>query len=172
MRLPNVKILLCWPSRMQIYGFVQTRTFLEQFVRMGVPAQFSNLGVPAQFSNLGVPAQFSNLGVPAQFSNLGVPAQFVRIGVPAQFSNLGVPGHFSNLGVPVQFVRMGVPAQFSIWGYQDIFQFLWLRNIPTNCSHNSRMKTWINATIQMSIPKIEERICPRERIRSYVPTYM
>ena len=53
MRLPNVKILLCWPSRMQIYGFVENHTFLEQFVRMGgggVPAQFSNLGVPAQFS--------------------------------------------------------------------------------------------------------------------------
>ena len=70
-RLPNVRMLLCWPSRMQIYGFVENHTFLEQFVRMGVPAQFSNLGVPAQFSNLGVPAQFSNLGVPAHFSNLG-----------------------------------------------------------------------------------------------------
>ena len=62
MRLQNVNILLCWSSRMQIYGFVENHTFLEQFVRMGVPAQFSNLGVPAQFSNLGVPAQFSNLG--------------------------------------------------------------------------------------------------------------
>ena len=50
MRLPNVKILLCWSSRMQIYGFVENHTFLEHFVRMGVPAQFSNLGVPAQFS--------------------------------------------------------------------------------------------------------------------------
>ena len=58
MRLPNVKILLCWSSGMQIYGFVENHTFLEQFVRMGVPAQFSNLGVPAQFSNLGVPAHF------------------------------------------------------------------------------------------------------------------
>ena len=67
MRLPNVQMLLCWPSRMRIYGFVENHTFLEQFVRMGVPAQFSNQGVPAQFSNLGVPAQFSNLGVPAHF---------------------------------------------------------------------------------------------------------
>ena len=58
MRLPNVKILLCWPSRMQIYGFVENHTFLEQFVRMGVPAQFSNLGVPAQFSNLGYQHNF------------------------------------------------------------------------------------------------------------------
>ena len=102
MRLPNVKMLLCWPSRMQVYGFVENHTFLEQFVRMGVPAQFSNLGVPAQFSNLGVPAQFSNLGVPAQFSNLRVPAQF---------SSLGVPAHFSN--IMERFVSIGVPAQFS-----------------------------------------------------------
>ena len=58
MRLPNVKILICWSSRMQIYGFVENHTFLEQFVRMGVSAQFSNLGVPAQFFNLGVPAHF------------------------------------------------------------------------------------------------------------------
>ena len=84
MRLPNVKILLCWPSRMQIYGFVENHTFLEQFVRMGVPAQFSNLGVPAQFSNLRVPAQFSNLGVPAHFSN--IMERFVSMEVPAQFS--------------------------------------------------------------------------------------
>ena len=70
MRLPKVKILLCWPSRMQIYSSVENHKFLEQFVRMGVPAQFSNLGVPAQFSNLGVPAQFSNLGVPAHFFHL------------------------------------------------------------------------------------------------------
>ena len=84
MRLPNVKILLCWPSRIQIYGFVENHKFLEQFVRMGVPAQFSNLGVPAQFSNLRVPAQFSNLGVPAHFSN--IMERFVSMGVPAQFS--------------------------------------------------------------------------------------
>ena len=49
MRLPNVKILLCWSSRTQIYGFVENHTFLEQFVRMGVPTQFSNLEEPAHF---------------------------------------------------------------------------------------------------------------------------
>ena len=59
MRLPNEKILLCWPSRMHIYGSVENRTFLEQFVSMGVPAQSFNLGVPAQFVRIGVPAQFS-----------------------------------------------------------------------------------------------------------------
>ena len=58
MRLPNVKMLLCWPSRIQIYGLVENHTFLEQFVSMGVPTQFFNLGVPAQFSNLEVPAHF------------------------------------------------------------------------------------------------------------------
>ena len=45
MRLPNVKMLLCWPSRIFMaslasYGFVENHTFLEQFVRMGVPAHF------------------------------------------------------------------------------------------------------------------------------------
>ena len=49
MRLPNVKILLCWSSRMKIYGFVENHTFLEQFVSMGVPAQFVRMGVPAHF---------------------------------------------------------------------------------------------------------------------------
>ena len=41
MRLPNVKILLHWPSEKHIYGFVENCTFLEQFVSMGVPAHFS-----------------------------------------------------------------------------------------------------------------------------------
>ena len=72
MRLPNIKILLRWSSRTQIYGFVENHTFLEQFVRMGVPAQFVSRGVPAQFSNLGVPAQFSNLGVPAHFWSISL----------------------------------------------------------------------------------------------------
>ena len=44
MRLPNVKVLLCWPSRMQIYGFVENHTFLEQFVSMGVPGHFFQSG--------------------------------------------------------------------------------------------------------------------------------
>ena len=52
MRLPNVKMLLCWPSRMQIYGLFENHTFLEQFVSMGVPGHFSNLGVPGHFSNM------------------------------------------------------------------------------------------------------------------------
>ena len=54
MRLPNVKILLCWPSRMQSYAFVENHTFLEQFLSMGVPAQFSNLGVPAHFWSISL----------------------------------------------------------------------------------------------------------------------
>ena len=40
MRLPNVKMLLRWSSRMQIYGFVENHPFLEQFVSMGVPRHF------------------------------------------------------------------------------------------------------------------------------------
>ena len=47
MRLPNVKIFLCWPSRMHIYGFVSNRTFLEQFVSMGDTSAFLNIMVIA-----------------------------------------------------------------------------------------------------------------------------
>ena len=53
MRLPNAKALLCWPSRMQIYGLVENHTFLEQFVSRGVPGHFSNLGVPGHFFQSG-----------------------------------------------------------------------------------------------------------------------
>ena len=35
LRLPNV--------RMRVYGFVENRTFLEQFVSMGVPAHFFHI---------------------------------------------------------------------------------------------------------------------------------
>ena len=44
MRLPNAKTLLCWPSRMQIYGLVENHTFLEQFVSRGVPGHFFQSG--------------------------------------------------------------------------------------------------------------------------------
>ena len=66
MRLPNVKILLCWPPRMQIYGLVENHTFLEQFVTRGVPGHFSNLGVQGHFSNMI--ERFDSMGVPGQFS--------------------------------------------------------------------------------------------------------
>ena len=57
MRLPKVKILLCWPSRMQIYGFVENHTFLEQFVSMGGTSTFFNM--MEQFVIMGVPAHFT-----------------------------------------------------------------------------------------------------------------
>ena len=57
MRLPNIKMLLCWLSRMQIYGLVENHTFLEQFVSRGVPGHFSNM--IEQFVSMGVPGQFS-----------------------------------------------------------------------------------------------------------------
>ena len=41
MRLPNVKMLLCWSSKVHIYIFVENRTFLEQFDSIGVPAHFT-----------------------------------------------------------------------------------------------------------------------------------
>ena len=40
MRLLHVKMLLHWPSRMHIYGFIENYTFLEQFVSMGVRDHF------------------------------------------------------------------------------------------------------------------------------------
>ena len=43
MRLQSAKILLHWPSRMHIYGFVENHTFfnmMEQFDSMGVPGHF------------------------------------------------------------------------------------------------------------------------------------
>ena len=43
MRLPNIKMLLRWPSRMQIYDFVESHTFLEQFVSVGVRDHFSTM---------------------------------------------------------------------------------------------------------------------------------
>ena len=86
MRLPNVKMLLRWPSRMQIYGFVETHTFLEQFVSRRVPAQFSNLGVPAQFSNLGVPAQFFQSGGTSTIFQSGGTSTFWSISLVQVFS--------------------------------------------------------------------------------------
>ena len=80
MRLPNVKILLCWPSRMQIYGPVENHTFLEQFVSRGYQDIFPIWGYQDIFSNLGVPGHFCNLGVPGHFSNLGVPGHFFQSG--------------------------------------------------------------------------------------------
>ena len=77
MRLPNVKMLLCWPSRMQIYGLVENHTFLEQFVSMGVPGHFSNLGVPGHFSNLGVPGHFSNMI--ERFDSMGYQDNFLNL---------------------------------------------------------------------------------------------
>ena len=62
MRLPNVKILLCWPSRMQIYGFVDNHTFLEQFVCRGVTSTiFQSGGTSTIFQSGGTSTIFSTL---------------------------------------------------------------------------------------------------------------
>ena len=56
MRLPNVKMLLYWPSRMHIYGFVEMEYFfsmMEQFDSMGVPAHFSILWSLLWFLHFG-----------------------------------------------------------------------------------------------------------------------
>ena len=61
MRLPNVKMLLRWPSRMHIYGFVENHTFLEQFVNMGVPGHFPILWLTVALFNEGAPGHFFHL---------------------------------------------------------------------------------------------------------------
>ena len=54
MRLSNVKMLLCWPSRMQIYGLVENHTFLEQFVSMrGTSTIFQSGGTSTFFKYYG-----------------------------------------------------------------------------------------------------------------------
>ena len=60
MRLSNVKMLLCWPSRMQIYGFVENHTFLEQFVsRGGTSTIFQSGGISTIFQSGGTSTIFS-----------------------------------------------------------------------------------------------------------------
>ena len=76
MRLPNVKMLLCWSSRMEIYGFAENHTFWSNLLEWGYQDIFSIWGIPGHFFNLGVPGQFSNLGVPGHFFNMGVPGHF------------------------------------------------------------------------------------------------
>ena len=98
MRPTNAKTLLCWPSRMRIYGFVENHTFFEQLVRMGVPAQFVRMGVPAQFARMGVPAQFFRMGVPGHFFQSGGTRTFFPIwGTSAIFQSGGTSTIFSTL---------------------------------------------------------------------------
>ena len=76
MRLPNEKMLLCWPSRMQIYGLVENHKFLEQFDSMGVPGHFPILW-------LRWPSRMQIYGFVENHTFL------------EQFDSMGVPGHFS-----------------------------------------------------------------------------
>ena len=98
MRLPNVKMLLCWSSRMQIYGFVENHTFLEQFVSMGVPGHFSNLGVPGHFSNLGVPGHFPIWGYQDIFQSGGTRTFFQSGGTRTFFQSGGTRTFFFQSG--------------------------------------------------------------------------
>ena len=87
MRLPNIKILLSWPSRMHIYGFVENRTFLEQFVSMGVLVHFS-----IKWSSLIAWGYQHNLHF---YGSVG----FLECIFMAPFAlfNEGVPAHFFHL---------------------------------------------------------------------------
>ena len=61
MRLQSAKILLRWPSRMHIYGFVYNRKFLEQFDSMGVPGHIPILWLTVALFNEGAPGHFFHL---------------------------------------------------------------------------------------------------------------
>ena len=52
MRLPNVKILLCWPSRKQIYGFVENHTFWSNLLAWGYQHNFPIWGYQHIFGAL------------------------------------------------------------------------------------------------------------------------
>ena len=76
MRLPNVKILLCWSSRTQIYGFVENRKFLEQFVTStifqsgGTSTIFQSGGTSTIFQSGGTSTIFQSGGTSTIFSTL------------------------------------------------------------------------------------------------------
>ena len=71
MRLPDVKILVGWPSRMQIYGFVENHTFLERFVSRGYQDIFQFYGSvgPLECIFMALLTR-SNKGAPAHFFHL------------------------------------------------------------------------------------------------------
>ena len=58
MRFQNVKILLRWPSRMHIYGFVENCTFLEQFDSMGVTQHSFKYDGAISLNSLTAQAEF------------------------------------------------------------------------------------------------------------------
>ena len=76
MRLSIAKTLLCWHSRMQIYGLVENHTFLEQFVSRGVPGHFLIWGTRTFFQSGGTRTFFPTWEYQDIFFNLGVPGQF------------------------------------------------------------------------------------------------
>ena len=60
MRLQNANTLLCWPSRMHNYGFVEDHTFfhmMEQFVSMGGTRTFFYM--MEQFDRMRVSGHFT-----------------------------------------------------------------------------------------------------------------
>ena len=68
--------------------------YQHNFPIWGYQDIFSNLGVPGHFSNMI--EQFVRMGVPAQFSNLGVPAHFSNM-IDRFFSMGGTSTIFSTL---------------------------------------------------------------------------
>ena len=120
MRLPNVKILLRWPSRMHIYGFVENRTYLEKFVSMGVPAHFS-----IKWSNLIAWGYQHNLHF---YGSVG-PLECIFMALLALI-NEGVPAHFFHLievptiRLPSEKMLLHWPSRMHIYGFVENRTFL------------------------------------------------
>ena len=102
MRLPNVRILLCWSSRTQIYGFVENRTFLEQFVSRGYQhtLQFYGSAGPLECIFMTL------LKITHFWSN---------------FPIWGYQHNFPIWGYQHNLPTWGYQHNFPIWGYQHIF---------------------------------------------------
>ena len=125
MRLPNVKMLLCWPSRMHIYGLVKNHTFLEQFLNMGVPRHFHFDGPVGPLECILMPPlALFNEGAPGHFFHL-MEAPMMRLPKVKMLlrwpSRMHIYGFVKNHTFLEQFVNMGVPRHFPI---------LWLNGGP------------------------------------------
>ena len=173
MRLPNVKILLCWPSRMHIYGFVWNRTFfnmMEQFDSMRVPGHFS-----IWWSNL-LAREYRDI---FQFYGYVGPLECIFM-APLALFNEGVPGHFFTLwrhprwGSKMQkccfvgplaciFMAFFEIAHFSVWwsnlvawGYECTFPYVFTF-VPCICYWCDTllwsMKSWHRAKADVCFSK-------------------
>ena len=70
MRLPNVKVLLCWSSRTQIYGFVENHTFWSNLLAWGYQHNLLEWGYQHNFPIWGYQHNLLEWGTSTIFSTL------------------------------------------------------------------------------------------------------